>query len=473
MPNQFVQGLTTQRTERHNERLPVQGQLPGWLSGTLVRNTLAQYEVGAQSYRHWFDGLAMLHAFTIQDGTVTYANQYLQSPAYRKNNRAGKITYSEFATDPCRSLFSRVMAFFTPPNFGVNANVNIARLADDYLAVTEIPLAVRFDPQTLTTIGVYDYPGTEAAGQITTAHPHFDAQRGVGLTYTVHVGPNTTYNIYELRDGESTLLGSLPVQKPGYIHSFGMTEHYVILAEFALKLPSALALRFSNQPFIENYQWMPEEGARFLLIDRSSGELAAEVTTDAFFAFHHINAFEQGDEIVLDISAYPDAQIVRDFYLDALRADGAAVAQAEFRRYRLPLGGGRASYERLTSENIEVPRINYDRCNMRPYRYVYGAGVRQGTRDFWNQLVKVDSEQNSAQTWYQAGHYPGEPVFIAAPDAQAEDEGVILAVVLDSAAGRSYLLVLDAQDFREIARAAVPQHIPFGFHGQFFGSTQA
>jgi carotenoid cleavage dioxygenase-like enzyme len=68
MPNQFVQGLTTQRTELQNERLPVQGQLPAWLSGTLVRNTPAQYEVGAQSYRHWFDGLAMLHAFAIQDG---------------------------------------------------------------------------------------------------------------------------------------------------------------------------------------------------------------------------------------------------------------------------------------------------------------------------------------------------------------------------------------------------------------------
>jgi carotenoid cleavage dioxygenase-like enzyme len=54
-----------------------------------------------------------------------------------------------------------------------------------------------------------------------------------------------------------------------------------------------------------------------------------------------------------------------------------------------------------------------------------------------------------------------------------EDAGVILAVVLDSTADRSYLLVLDAQDFREIARAEVPQHIPFDFHGQFFGDTPA
>jgi carotenoid cleavage dioxygenase-like enzyme len=30
--------------------------------------------------------------------------------------------------------------------------------------------------------------------------------------------------------------------------------------------------------------------------------------------------------------------------------------------------------------------------------------------------------------------------------------------------------VLDAATFAERARAEVPHHIPFGFHGQFFGS---
>ena len=34
----------------------------------------------------------------------------------------------------------------------------------------------------------------------------------------------------------------------------------------------------------------------------------------------------------------------------------------------------------------------------------------------------------------------------------------------------SFLLVLDAESFAERARAEVPHHIPFGFHGQFFGS---
>ena len=41
------------------------------------------------------------------------------------------------------------------------------------------------------------------------------------------------------------------------------------------------------------------------------------------------------------------------------------------------------------------------------------------------------------------------------------------SVVLDAASERSFLLVLDAGDLTELARAEVPHHIPFGFHGQF------
>jgi carotenoid cleavage dioxygenase-like enzyme len=58
-------------------------------------------------------------------------------------------------------------------------------------------------------------------------------------------------------------------------------------------------------------------------------------------------------------------------------------------------------------------------------------------------------------------------VFVAAPDARAEDEGVLLSVVFDSGTGRSFLVVLDAADLGELARAEAPHAIPYGFHGQF------
>jgi beta,beta-carotene 9',10'-dioxygenase len=54
------------------------------------------------------------------------------------------------------------------------------------------------------------------------------------------------------------------------------------------------------------------------------------------------------------------------------------------------------------------------------------------------------------------------------PSTEAEDAGVVLSVVLDANASRSFLLVLDAGSFEEVARAEAPHHIPFGFHGQYF-----
>ena len=74
----------------------------------------------------------------------------------------------------------------------------------------------------------------------------------------------------------------------------------------------------------------------------------------------------------------------------------------------------------------------------------------------------------SRSEWRADGCFPGEPVFVREPGTEAEDAGVVLSVVLDANAGHSFLLVLDAGSFEEIARADAPHHIPFGFHGQYF-----
>ena len=71
--------------------------------------------------------------------------------------------------------------------------------------------------------------------------------------------------------------------------------------------------------------------------------------------------------------------------------------------------------------------------------------------------------------WSEKGCHPGEPVFVPKPGSVQEDDGLILSVVLDSNKETSFLLTLNAQTFDEIARAEVPHHIPYGFHGQYYG----
>jgi beta,beta-carotene 9',10'-dioxygenase len=173
-------------------------------------------------------------------------------------------------------------------------------------------------------------------------------------------------------------------------------------------------------------------------------------------------------------SAYPDAKVVSSLYLDQLRGDLSEVEPApvsEFRRYRLPMGSksDKASYELLTDESIELPTINYSRYNMRDYGVAYGVGnSKEKAEVIAGQLVRVDVRERKAITWSEEGCYPGEPVFVEVPDAQGEDDGVVLSVVLNGQKRNSFLLVLDAKSFQEIGRAEVPHHIPFGFHGLFF-----
>src|ERR1700736_943857 len=128
-------GFESLESEVTIESLPVDGELPAWLAGALIRTGPARFEVGAQSYAHWFDGLAMLHRFAFADGTVSYANRFLLSDAYRAAREQGAISYAEFATDPCRTLFKRIASAFSPPTFGNNANVNVTRVDDEYLAM--------------------------------------------------------------------------------------------------------------------------------------------------------------------------------------------------------------------------------------------------------------------------------------------------------------------------------------------------
>ena len=95
------------------EALPQRGELPDWLTGSLLRNGPALFEDRVRPVQHWFDGQAMLHRFTIAGGRVSYANRFLRTKAYEAA-RNGRLAYSEFATDPCRSIFKRIMTVFDP-----------------------------------------------------------------------------------------------------------------------------------------------------------------------------------------------------------------------------------------------------------------------------------------------------------------------------------------------------------------------
>jgi carotenoid cleavage dioxygenase-like enzyme len=449
--------------------LALTGTLPAWLGGTLLRTGPAKFEVGARSYNHWFDGLAMLHRFAIADGGVTYAGRFLQSKAFRAAEATGKISYSEFATDPCRTLFERVAAVFEP-KLTDNCNVNVSSYAGETVAFTETLIPMRFSPDTLETLGVFAY-GETLTGQISTAHPHYDAKRACHYNYITAFGMESLYRICRIGDdGARQQIAEIAAERPSYMHSFGMSEDHLILTAFPFVV-NPIDLRLWGKPFIQNYRWEPERGIVFHVIAKDTGEIVYTGKTDATFAFHHVNAFAENGGVAVDVIVYADASIIDQLYLSPLRADAPITATGKLVRFNVPLADGAPITRRtLADVPLELPRINYARCAGKPYRYLWGTGIEVGG-DFLDSIVKIDLGTGAVATWHQAGLYPGEPVFVPSPAAKGEDDGVLLSVVVDIAKDRSFLLVLDAGTLAELARAETPHAIPFHFHGAFFPST--
>ena len=466
--------------EETSASLAVDGTLPPWLTGSLLRNGPGAFTFPEGSaVDHWFDGLAMVNRFTFDpDGErVHYRNRFLRTEAYEAA-RNGEFD-GGFATGET-TLRSRLATFLSAPYD--NTNIIVERVGDQFLALTESPRWVELDPTTLATTGHVQYDGAAPAGQLTCAHLKRDPATGALLNVATEFGRTSQYHVYAMDGPESrTHVGSVPTEKPAYMHSFALTPRFVVLTEFPLRLdPRRLVKPGRQAPFIEQFDWEPERGTRVVVVDRTTGETVADPTLDPLFGFHHVNAFERagGTELVLDVETVPDATTIDSLYLDRLRDGQLGSLAGRLDRIAVTLdpdaadGAGSTERRRLSEDGIALPTVSPDRW-CRSHRYVYAMAMGQPVTEWARGVRKVDVETGESRIHHDGADYFGEPIFVPDPDGTDEDDGVVLTVGLDVAAERSRLLVLDGETLAERASVALPHQLPFDFHGRYFPEVRA
>ncbi|XP_016060839.1 PREDICTED: beta,beta-carotene 9',10'-oxygenase isoform X2 [Miniopterus natalensis] len=499
----------------------VQGHFPKWLSGSLLRIGPGKFEFGKDKYNHWFDGMALLHQFRMEKGTVTYRSKFLQSDSYKANSLHNRIVVSEFGTlalpDPCKNVFERFLSKFEMPTISDNTNVNYVQYKGDYYVSTEVNFMNKVDIETLEKTEKVDWSKFIAVNGAT-AHPHYDPDGtayNMGNSYGLH---GSCYNIIRVPPEKTDLgdtihgaqvicsIASAERLKPSYYHSFGMTENYIIFIEQPLKMNlwKILTCKIQGKAISDGISWEPQCTTRFHVVNKCSGELLpGKYCSKPFVTFHQINAFEDQGCVVIDLCCQDDGRSLEIYQLQNLRKAGKELDQVynsaatSFpRRFVLPLhvsldapegenlsplsyssasatkqadGKIWCTYENLYPENleggIEFPQINYGQVSGKKYRFFYGCGFQHLVGD---SLVKVDVVNKTLKVWREDGFYPAEPVFVPVPGTSEEDGGVILSVVITPNQNKSnFLLVLDAKNFEELGRAEVPVQMPYGFHGTF------
>lgn len=442
----------------------VDGAIPDWLRGDLVRTAPALFSQGGWAAAHWFDAVGMLYRFSVRSPTeVAWAQRPLEC-SFARHAQRGRVPQASFGTPNGRPWWRRLVQPI--PERSDNTNVNVLKLGPDWVAMTETETQYVVDPESLSTRGAVRYDDALGADLAMLAHPHFDFARGRAVNVGTKLGPQAELVLFEHAPAERRRVevGRWKGREFPYVHSFVLTPTKAVLIDHPMRArPSSLL--WSNKGYIDHFRWEGQSPTRLIVIDRKGGPNRV-LETDAMFVFHTVHAFDDGDGVVMDVLAYPDAGIVDRFRMDRLATQPLDL-RASLVRLRLDLARGTVKREELLADGFEFPSVSYRKVSGGRHGAVWGARLRDEGAGLRSTLVRVDPERGEVARFDDGDVVYGEPVFVARPGSTDEDDGVLLSVGSSPSSGRSHLAVLRAQDLERVATASVEAPLPLGFHGSF------
>jgi carotenoid cleavage dioxygenase len=337
--------------------------------------------------------------------------------------------------------------------------VHAGKLLSTYYQCGE---AYRLDPESLETIGLEAWTPIDGVS----AHPKVDERTGELLFFNYSLHP--PYMHYGVVDRHNRLVHYVPVPLPGprLPHDMAFTENYAILADLPVYWDPELIAK--NVYAVRFYRQMK---TRFAILPRRGGSGAIRWFDAApTYVLHWLNAYEDGDDIVLDgyfqedptpppLEGAPPGYGHMMAYLDLHSL------KARLHRWRFNLKTGQTEERRLSEEIVEFGMIN-QRHTGRPYRYGYSAVGKKGMFLFTG-LRKHDVE--TGRMWsldLAPGEYASESPFAPRLGAKDEDDGYVVTFTINETTGRSECLVIDAKRFDAgpVCRLALPHKLCSGTH---------
>lgn len=432
--------------------LPVTGALPPKLNGRYLRigpNPRGSDETGPG--HHWFVGQGMVHGVRLRDGRAEwYRNRFVDGG------------------DPTNS-----------------PNTNVLAHGGRLLALVEgggTPVALSPD---LTRMSTWDSDGALSRGF--TAHPKIDPITGEMHSISYRISPGAEHLRYAVMDatGRVTHTADLPVPGVPMVHDMAMTATRIVVLDLPVTLSTQavdrLAAGAPQSGDALPMRWDEGHPSRVGVLPRGgTAEQIRWFDAPRAYVFHVLNAYDAPDgSIVMDVVRYDTV------FRDAFR--GPADGLPALARWTIAPHRGTVSEQVMSDYGVEWPRINQDRAG-RPHRYGWFGGVGpqslrlsddvsrdRGGAFEPGPLVKFDTVTGEVTAHhFGAGRVTQEPVFVARPGAEGEEDGWTLSVVYDGNTDRSELVVLDAADVgaAPLARVHLPRRVPFGFHGNWVGDDE-
>ena len=364
--------------------LQVHGELPKDLYGAYLRNGPNQLHAPKNLY-HWFDGDGMIHGVYFRDGRAEYRSRFVRTDGLRAESEQGRAIWPG-VMGPVSFDSSRALLKDT-------ANTDVVWHNGSLLALWYLCGApYELDPLSLDGRGLAEF----ARHGVTSisAHPKRDERTGELVWFTLN-DFDTPYMTYGVIDAGGTLVHHTPIDLPGprAPHDMTITENYSIVHDFPFFHDPAL-LKQHGYRVARFYRDMP---SRFGVLPRR-GETSAVrwFEFEPGYVLHMVNAWEEGDWVIMDGCLQPDPSIRRNAEEGELSSMLAYLRiRSPLHRWEMNLRTGETRERALDDLNVEFCLPDTERYGVRT-RYSYHQRLPEDmfTVEF-RALVKYDHEDGS------------------------------------------------------------------------------
>jgi len=439
--------------------MEVIGEIPADIDGVYLRNTENQVHEPIGRY-HPFDGDGMIHMISFADGKAEYRNRFVRTKGFMAEQEAGHSLWAGLMEHPSSS---------TRPGWGAqewlkdssstDVIVHAGRVLSTFYQCGE---GYRLDPYTLEQFGTEGWVPLDGIS----AHTKLDEQTGELLFFNYSKHP--PYMHYGVVGPDNKLKHYVPVPLPGprLPHDMAFTENFAILNDMPLYWDEKMLERG-----VHAVRMHKDTPTRFAVIPRmGQPEDIKWFEAEPTYVLHWLNAWEEGDEVVLDgyFQEHPEPANYDDApsgfermmaYLDQ------GLLMPRLHRWRFNMKTGETKEERLDDRTLEFGTIN-QRHGGRAYRYGYSAVPVDGWFMFEG-FTKHDMETGASSTvGLGEGRYGSEAGFAPRVGAKSEDDGYLVTFVSDLNEDRSEAMLIDATDFAAgpVCRVILPHRISSGTH---------
>ena len=441
--------------------LTVTGELPSDLQGVYIRNTENPLHDAIGRY-HPFDGDGMLHSLFFDGESTTYCNRYIRTDGFEAERVAGRPLWAGLRESPDKS---------ERDGWGARTRLKDSSSTDVVVhggkAVTSFYQCgdvYELDPRSLAMEGKADWLESVTPGWGVSAHTKVDEATGEMLFFNYNKA--APYMHYGVVDRAGELVHYIPIELPGprLPHDMAFTDNYAILNDLPLFWdPEALKANAHAVRFF------PELPSRFGIVPRRGGSDEVRwFEANPCYVLHWINAYETGDEIILDGYAQnprlghkvPLPDNMKAFQVLDINGVGAHAY-----RWRFNLRTGETKEGPIEEEVSEFGMINPAHAG-KPYRYTWGMTAKPGWFLF-NGITRLDVDTGVRQSYqFEEGVFASESPMAPRQGSTAEDDGYVVTFTTDMNRDTSEAWIFDAADIAEgpVARLALPQRICVGTH---------